>query len=233
MGFKLKNIEVPNKLSDISYQAIKESIISADPDDLDNGGRIDEKSFSEQLGISRTPIREAINRLVVEGFLKIVPRQGIYVSKKSKEEIIEILLVRSVLEGMAARLAAMQSTKEEIINLKAIFTPFSQVDLQNRSQEYSQANIKFHEAVLDLSRCKKLIEIASNLFDQMRMIRIQTGSYKNRSNISLEQHLKIIEAIEKKESELAENLMRKHIEEVIKVVEEQLNSPKELQKDSI
>jgi DNA-binding GntR family transcriptional regulator len=224
MVLKLKSIEVPTKLGEIAYEVIKESILTAGPDDLSNGGRIDEKTLAEQLGISRTPVREAVNRLVIEGFLKVVPRQGIFVVNKSKEEIIEILLVRSVLEGLAARHAAIYATKEDIVKIKGILAPFLQADLQNCIRKYSEANIEFHEFVLERSHCRKLIEIAGNLFDQMKIIRTQTAGYPNRTTISLSQHLEIIEAIEKKDADLAERLMRKHIEEVIIGVEENVKS---------
>jgi len=224
---KIKGIAVSTKLSDVAYEAIRESILTAEIEDLDDGGRVDEKMLAEQLGISRTPVREAVNRLVIEGFLKVVPRQGIYVPKKSKEEIIEILLVRSALEGLAARLAAIHATKKDIVKMKKIFGPFIEADFQNRIRQYSEANIEFHEFVLEKSQCRKLVDIASNLFHQMRMIRIQTAGYPHRTRISLLEHLEIIEAIEKKDADLAERSMRQHIEEVIIGVRENVKSPVE------
>ncbi|MFH1954109.1 MAG: GntR family transcriptional regulator, partial [Pseudomonadota bacterium] len=196
---KIKGIAVSTKLSDVAYEAIKESILTAEVDDLDEGDRVEEKMLAEQLGISRTPVREAVNRLVIEGFLRVVPRHGIYVATKSKEEIIEILHVRSVLEGLAARLTAIHATKEDIVRMRGMFAPFHNIDLSHRVREYSEANIKFHEFVLERSQCTKLVEIAGNLFDQMRMIRIQTGGYPDRPQISISQHLEIIEAFEKKQ----------------------------------
>ncbi|MBW1705066.1 MAG: GntR family transcriptional regulator [Deltaproteobacteria bacterium] len=221
---KLKSISLPSKLSEVAYMAIKESILASDAFDFENGGRVDEKMLAEQLGISRTPVREAVNRLVFEGFLRVVPRQGIYVATKSKEEIIEILRVRSVLEGLAARFTSIHATKEDIVMMRGMFAPFYDTDLSHRAREYSEANIKFHEFVLERSQCKKLIEIAGNLFDQMRVIRIQAGGYPDRPRISLSQHLEIIEAFEKKQADEAERLMRSHIEEVIDAVEEHLIS---------
>jgi DNA-binding GntR family transcriptional regulator len=227
---EIKNIEQPSRLSEIAYDAIKAAILSAKQDDFAKGGRIDERALANQLGISRTPVREAISRLMMEGFVKIVPRQGIYLAVKSKTEIIEILLVRSVLEGLAARLAAEHATKGDLVKMKAIFTPFLEVNLHNRVAEYSQANIAFHEAVLENSRCGKLVEMAGNLFEQMRIIRTQTANYPDRPKISLSQHLKIIEAIEKKDGDLAERLMQRHLEEVIKDVEENARSLEEWRK---
>jgi DNA-binding GntR family transcriptional regulator len=221
---KLTGIAVPTRLSEVAYEAIKESILTAELEDLEDGGRVDEKTLAEQLGISRTPVREAVNRLVIEGFLRVVPRHGIYVATKSKEEIIEILHIRSVLEGLAARLTATNATKEDIVRMRGMFAPFHNSNLAERTREYSEANIKFHEFVLERSQCTKLVEIAGNLFDQMRMIRIQTGGYPNRPQISLSQHLEIIEAFEKRQADEAEKLMRNHIEEVIDAVEAHLAS---------
>ena len=83
---KLKSIAAPAKLSQVAYESIKESILNVDSDDLEDGGRIDEQALTEQLGISRTPVREAVNRLVLEGFLRVIPRHGIYIATKSREE---------------------------------------------------------------------------------------------------------------------------------------------------
>ena len=104
---EVRKIRIPSSLSDRAYEAIKESLLKTDVNQMKNEDRLDERRISESLGISRTPLREAISRLVMEGFLKVVPRKGVYVVKKTKEEIIEILLVRAALEGMAARLASV------------------------------------------------------------------------------------------------------------------------------
>ena len=97
-------IKAPASLAEKAYEAIKESLLQMDLTDLSVEDRIDERGLAEQLGVSRTPLREAINRLVLEGFLMVVPRKGIFVVKKSKKEIVEILLVRAALKGLAARL---------------------------------------------------------------------------------------------------------------------------------
>jgi len=224
---KIENIKMRSNLSEIAYAAIKKSILTAELNGSADPIRVDERALAEQLGVSRTPIREATRQLAAEGFIKMIPRQGIYVAVKTKQDIIDVLLVRSVLEGLAAGLAAKNATKEDVVKMKAIFTPFLDFDLDRRVREYSEANIAFHEFVLEKSQCRKLVEIAGNLFDQMRMIRIQTANYPNRLKISLSEHLKIIEAIKKKDSDLAEKLMQQHIKEVIKGVEENLISGEE------
>lgn len=221
-GLAVNKIEIPVSLSEMAYEAIKESLLKLDFSQLSDEGRLDERELAMRLGVSRTPLREAINRLVSEGFLQVVPRKGVYVVKKSKQEIIEILLVRAALEGMAARLATKYVTKKDIQRMKEIFSPFDPSNVKEKSLKYSDANVKFHELVIQLSQCAKLVELASNLFDHTRWIRIRAGAFAERHSTSLREHLQIIDALEKKNPDLAEKRIRKHIESLAQYVEEKV-----------
>ena len=119
-----QRIEVPLSLSEMAYVSIKKSIINMDWSGISSHLRFDERKIAERLGVSRTPLREAVKRLVIEGFLRVEPRKGLFIVKKSKLDMIEILLVRSALEGLAARLATKLATKEDIRKMKKIFSPF-------------------------------------------------------------------------------------------------------------
>lgn len=221
----VKKIRIPSSLSERAYEAIKESLLKTDVTQMKNKDRIDERGISESLGISRTPLREAINRLVMEGFLKVVPRKGIYVVKKTKKEIIEILLVRAALEGMAARLATKYVTEKEIQKMKGLFSAFGESSKEGQFLKYSNANIEFHELVLKTSQCGKLIELAGNIFDHIRWIRFRTIVYKDRFRNMQREHLAIIDALEKRDPELAEKRMRAHIEGLAQYIEEKVNFP--------
>ena len=210
MALKLKDIETPKKLSEVAYEAIKKAILSAEFGSKPEI-QVDEDLLAKQLGISRTPVREAVFRLTTEGFLKKIPRRGVYIAKKSPDEIIEILLVRSALEGLAARLAAEQVTKKDLAEMKSIFKSFHRFNRKEIIREYSKANVKFHEYVIERSNCDKLIDIAGNLFSQMQMIRRWYPGTATTCQNSLSEHLAIIEAIGKRNGEVAETLMRKHI----------------------
>lgn len=210
-------------MSERAYESIKESILKIDVTKVKDEERIDERGLSESLGISRTPLREAINRLVIEGFLKVVPRKGVYVVKKSKKEIIEILLVRAVLEGMAARLATKNVTEDEIQKMKELFSPFGESSSGGQFIKYSDANIVFHELVLRTSQCDKLIELAGNIFDHIRWIRFRTIVYEDRFPKMQKEHLHIIEAFEKRNPDLAERRMRAHIEGLAQYIEEKIH----------
>jgi DNA-binding GntR family transcriptional regulator len=221
----VEKIRVPSSLSERAYEAIKESILKTDVTKVNDEDRIDERSLSESLGISRTPLREAINRLVIEGFLKVLPRKGIYVVKKTKKEIIEILLVRAALEGMAARLATKHVTDEEIQKMRELFSPFCESSSRGQFIKYSDANIVFHELVLRASHCEKLIEMAGNLFDHIRWIRFRTIVFEDRFTKMQKEHLAIIEALEKRDQDLAEKRMRFHIEGLAQYIEEKVSFP--------
>jgi len=221
----VKKIKIPTSLSERAYEAIKESLLKADVTQIKNEDRIDERGMSESLGISRTPLREAINRLVIEGFLKVVPRKGIYVVKKTKKEVIEILLVRAVLEGMAARLATKYVTEKQIQKMRGLFSPFGESNKEERLLKYSDANIEFHELILKISQCGKLIEMAGNVFDHIRWIRFRTIVYEDRFENMQKEHFAIIDALEKRDADLAEKIMRVHIEGLAQYIEKNVKFP--------
>ncbi|MCP4665971.1 MAG: GntR family transcriptional regulator [Deltaproteobacteria bacterium] len=208
----VKKIEPPSKLSEMAYHALKQSLLETDLSQMPQEGRLDERELAGRLGVSRTPLREAVNRLVVEGFLKVLPRKGIYVVGKSKKEILEILLVRAALEGMAARLAATYVKDKDIEKMKGIFSRFDPSNMKGQFLQYSDANIAFHELVLKISRCGKLIDMANSLFDHMRWIRFRAVTFEERLAQVHKEHLEIIKALEKKDPDLAEKRMRAHIE---------------------
>jgi len=180
---------------------------------------LDEKLMVNSLGVSRTPVREAINRLVAEGFLDLVPYRGVFIAKKTKKEIISILMVRATLEGMAARLATPNFHREDFEKMREMFTPFVNSALEKQRYEFSQANIKFHEFILEHSDCGTLIDMARGLFDHMRLIRFRTSAFLPRLQSALIQHLALIDLFEQRQPNKAERLMRTHIEESAKYID--------------
>jgi DNA-binding GntR family transcriptional regulator len=231
MVLDVEKIEARLNLSEMIYASIKKSIMNMDWSDVSADSRFEERGVSEKLGVSRTPLREAIKRLVGEGFLRVEPRKGLFVVKKSKADMIEILLVRSALEGLAARLSTRWASKEDVQKMKEIFAPYkikSEKDLGKVFSKYSEANIEFHEMILKLSRCRKLMDMAGVLFDHMRWIRswsIYNTSFQKRFPKIHKEHLEIIKAIEKGDPDLAEKWMRTHIDGLVHHLEEDLNFP--------
>ena len=194
-----------------AYKALKRAIIEMDIYSSPEQVWIDERHLSEKLGVSRTPVREAILMLEQQGFVKSVPRRGIMVVKKTKREVIEMIQVWAALEGMAARLITQRASDEEIGRLRLLFKEF---DASHKPEdflcEYSTANIRFHQTIIELTGSPLLAEMTENLVLHVRGIRQITIGRDHRAARSIEDHLSIIEALEKRETELAEKLARDH-----------------------
>ena len=194
----------------LAYAALKRAITAMDiyahPEEI----RLDERRLSEGLGVSRTPIREAMTLLEQEGFVRTRPRRGIFVVRKTKLEIVEIITVMAALESMAARRAAKHASDAEIAGLRRIMDDFRCGNEGNRLDDYSDANIAFHQAIIKMSGCALLAEMTENLFIHMRAIRKITIHQDNRAARSVVDHMRIIEALESRDPEFAERLARDH-----------------------
>ena len=192
------------------YESLKAAIMDMNIYDNSADLRLDERRLSEQFGISRTPLREALARLDQEGLVNIVPRRGIYIVRKSKAEILEMITVWAALESMAARLITQNASDQEIASLRALCSTFDGEAVKARIDEYSDTNIKFHQAILKMSKCELLNEMAQGLFMHVRAIRARTISEKDRADRSIVDHMHIIEALEARDTDLAERLVREH-----------------------
>jgi len=145
-----------------------------------------------------------------EGFVRSVPRRGIYVVRKTKQEVIELIEAWAALESMAARLITTVADDGEIAMLRKMFTKFENGELHAKLDEYSEVNIEFHQSIIRMSRNTVLINLAENLFTHMRMIRRQTIGEEDRADRSIRDHLNIIQALEARATERAEELVRAH-----------------------
>jgi DNA-binding GntR family transcriptional regulator len=197
-----KLIESPN-LRDRVYEILKRSILFQE---ILPGEKIDEEVLAQQLGVSRTPIRETLCRLENEGIVRVIPRRGAFVVKHSREKITEILMVREALEGFAARLAVDHIDEQAIEQMKSLFKNYSESNIRDRTREYN--------LIIKVSRNDLLSSIMKTLNDHIQMLRIQTVSHEGRLEQSLVEHFKIIQAMEQKDHASAEYLMREHIRKV-------------------
>lgn len=185
--------------------------------------RLDERRLSEQLSISRTPVREALARLEQEGLVKIIPRRGVYIVRKTKSEILEMITVWAALESMAARIITSEATDEEIGSLRKMFSTFDGGHVQADIDEYSVKNIDFHQAILEMSRCDLIKSITDNLFIHMRSIRTRTIGDDDRAVRSIIDHMNIIEALEARDGDLASRLVREHSMNLVRHVEKNVS----------
>ena len=206
----LEPIDTSFSFKNKAYAALKNVIVSMDVYRSRADIRLDERQLAQDFGISRTPVREAMAQLEREGFVRSVPRRGVYVVRKTKAEVIEMITAWAALEGMAARLITQRASDEGIAALGKMFATFEDGALRAHLDEYSEANIQFHQAIIGMSGNKVLISLAENLFTHMRMIRRKTITEKDRVEKSIRDHMNIIHALEARDTARAEELVRDH-----------------------
>lgn len=210
MRLNIAPLAANTSLRTLAYDAIKKAITEMDMYGQDGDIRLDERQLSQDLGVSRTPIREALTVLEQEGFVRSVPRRGIFVVRKSKAEIIEMITVWAALESMAARLAATRASDRDLAALRDVFHDFEEGAPSEHMNEYSDANIRFHQTIIGLSGCAMIGEMTENLFIHIRGIRAVSVRQENRSERSLQEHRAIIAALVARDADLAERLVREH-----------------------
>jgi DNA-binding GntR family transcriptional regulator len=209
-GLAVDPLAAPASLTRQAYTALKNAIAAMDIYRSRAEIRLDERRLAQDFGISRTPVREAMAQLEREGFVRSVPRRGVYVVRKTKREVIDLITAWAALEGMAARLITQSASDQEIASLRQMFATFENGEVRAHVDEYSEINIRFHQSIIRMSRNGALINLAENLFTHMRMIRRKTIGEKDRADRSIRDHMHIIEALEARDTTRAEILVRDH-----------------------
>jgi DNA-binding GntR family transcriptional regulator len=198
-------------VAQLAYHALREAILAMDVYRSDADLRLDEQSLATSLGVSRTPVRQALARLEHEGLVQIMPRRGVFIVRKSKDEITEIIRAWAALESMAARLLCARATDDEIGSLRELFSAFVDDDeLRLHLNEYSEANLRFHQQIIELSRSSVITSLVAGLLVHVRAIRGRMIGEDDRAERSIVDHMHIIEALEARDAELAERLVREH-----------------------
>jgi DNA-binding GntR family transcriptional regulator len=206
----VKPIDTQSSFRTQAYQALKQAITAVNIYAHPNEIRLDERQLSQDLGVSRTPIREAMTLLEQEGFVRTLPRRGVFVVRKTMKEMLEIIHVWAALESMAARLITLNASDAEIATLRTLFEEFRDEKPDGHMDEYSDANLAFHQAIIGLSKSKLIADMTGNLLIHVRAIRQVTIRQSDRAARSIVDHMKIIEALERRDTELAERLDRQH-----------------------
>lgn len=207
---KLSPIAESFTLKDHTFKVLRAAIIDIDIYSPDVDLRLDERKLAESLGISRTPIREALARLAQEGLVHIVPRKGVFVIRKTLGEILEMVVTWAALESMAARLATIHATDADLLALRKFAMKHSSNAMRVDIEEYSEANIRFHQTILELSGCSLLGATAEGLFIHMRAIRRRAMGESDRARKSVVDHMEIIEALLARDADLAASCVREH-----------------------
>ncbi len=204
-------IEQYKPLRDIVFETLRTAILEGG---LKPGERVMEVQLAEKLGVSRTPVREAIRKLELEGLLVMIPRKGAYVADVSIKDVLNVLEVRASLEGLAASLAAERITEEEVEKLKQSAEQFEAMNKENDREGMILKDTEFHSVLLNASRNDKLLNIVEGLSDQVQRFRvIYFTEYSDAKNI-IKEHRNILEAISERDGEKADRLAQDHIENI-------------------
>ncbi|WP_227363902.1 GntR family transcriptional regulator [Sedimentitalea arenosa] len=210
IGDSLNPISVNFTLKDHTFEVLRDAILAMDIYEADADLRLDERQLAERLGISRTPIREALARLAQDGLVEILPRKGVFVLRKSRDEVLEMVVTWAALESMAARLATERASDDDLKALRKFAMHHSSDAVRAELQEYSDANIRFHQTILELSGCGLLKRTADGLFMHMQAIRRRAMGESDRARRSVADHMEIIEALEARDGDLASRRVREH-----------------------
>lgn len=196
-------------LREIVFETLREAIINAT---LKPGERLMEIQLAEEMGVSRTPVREAIRKLELEGFVVMVPRKGAYVAGISMKDIADVFEIRAAMEGLAAGLAAERITEEELEQLERILVKVGECVNNSDLEKLIEVDTEFHDTLFKASRNERLVQIVSNLREQIQRFRTASLATPGRMQFALQEHKNIVEAVSDRNVELAQSLAREHIE---------------------
>ena len=206
----LRPVEANTTLKDHTHRALRKAILDVDIYDRNTNLKLDERQLADGLGVSRTPLREALVRLEQEGLVEIRARKGVYMKRRGRDEVVEMITVWAALESMAARLACERASVKEIGCLRGIGERYTLEKAKAKLSEYSEANIEFHRMIVSLSRCRTLERYAQDLFDQLEPVRRSAMRDSSRTDRSVVDHSNIIEAISTRNADRAGDLVRDH-----------------------
>ena len=197
------------------FQKIREDILTGVYKEHDE---LREVSIGEELGVSRTPVREALRQLELEGLVTIVPNKGAYVTGITPQDVHDIYKIRSLLEGLCARWATEHITGRQIEELEEIIL-LSEFHLRKKSAEQaeqvSELDGKFHKVLYEASNSRILEHVLSDFHKYVQMARMMSVGAKDRAERSIEEHRDILKAIKDKDPDKAEWLANQHIMKVM------------------
>lgn len=205
---KLK-MEEDMPLRDVVFQTLREGILTGE---LKPGERLMEIHLANRLGVSRTPVREAIRMLELEGLVTMIPRKGACVASISKQDLQDVLELRRALDSLAVKLACERILPEQLRALQDAAKEFEQSTVSNNAKEIAQADVRFHDIILEATGNKRLIQMVNNLAERVFRYRLEYVKDRNNHAQLVKEHAKILEYIEKKDSEAAQRAIELHID---------------------
>lgn len=212
-GFGLESYK---PLGEVVFEYLRNAILSGK---LKPGERLMEVAIADQIGVSRTPVREAIRKLEKEKFVIMIPRKGAYVADLTSKDIYEVLEIRRELEGFAAALAAERMEADQVAVLKENLQVFENAFLNNDMRTMIQCDNEFHDLIFTATKNNKLIDIIADLHDQFQRFRLVYFDKVDNYQEIFESHTKIYNAIEGSNTADARTHAQYHIDSIEKLVD--------------
>lgn len=206
-------------LREVVFTTLRQAILKGE---LKPGERLMEISLANRLGVSRTPIREAIRKLELEGLVVMVPRKGAHVAKITLQELNDVLEVRRGLEELAITKACERITDEELDNLDKSATRFEKLLRSGDLLELAAEDVTFHDRIYEATHNRRLIQILNNLREQMYRFRLEYLKEESSRKNLCEEHKLICRALRSRDVEAAHRFICQHIDNQQKAIEKSL-----------
>ncbi|MCR5420760.1 MAG: GntR family transcriptional regulator [Lachnospiraceae bacterium] len=206
-------------LRDVVFNTLRQGILKGD---LKPGERLMEIHLANRLGVSRTPIREAIRMLELEGLVTMVPRKGAEVARISKQDLRDVLEVRRSLDSLAVSLACERITEEEKIDLEAAQKVFESSIMTRDATTIAEADVKFHDVILKASKNSRLVQMVNNLAERVYRYRLEYIKDSTNHERLIEEHRNIMKYIDNGDTEKACRTSEMHIDNQEKNIISQL-----------
>ena len=210
-------------LREVVFNTLRQAILKGE---LKPGERLMEIALAERLGVSRTPIREAMRKLELEGLVVMIPRRGAQVANITEKDLNDVLEVRIVLENMAIEKACARMTEEDIEKLWAAAKAFEQTTAEGNLVKMAEADVAFHEIIYQASDNKRLIQVLNNLREQIYRYRVEYLKNNEVYEQLLEEHEFLIQAVIKHDKAQAKDIICRHIDNQEKAIAEFIRNKK-------
>ena len=207
-NFKV-NMNVYLPLRDVVFNTLRQAILRGE---LKPGERLMEIQLANKLGVSRTPIREAIRKLELEGLVLMIPRKGAEVAEITEKNMRDVLEVRKALEELAVQLACDKITKEEIEEMKKATEDFKKILKSKDITEIAEADVRFHDIIYMATDNQKLIQLLNNLREQMYRYRLEYVKDTEYHAVLLREHQELVAAMFASKKDEARKIMKRHID---------------------
>ncbi len=209
-------------LRDVVFNTLRQAILKGE---LAPGERLMEIQLAEKLGVSRTPIREAIRKLELEGLVLMIPRKGAEVAKISEKSLKDVLEVRRSLEELAIELACQRMTDADLADMERAQRTFQEAVKKGNAMEIAESDEAYHDVIYNCTRNMRLVQILNNLREQMYRYRLEYIKDEDKRKILLLEHEKILKALRGRHLAEAKSAVREHIDNqeitVLKNIKEQ------------